>query len=115
MDHRAMLALADRYVVLLEANGALTKKADLERCFDASADRMILLCHARFQLELARRVIDRVGGQATAIRLLGCAQGLLIAAGLVTIGDVWRENRTWLDGVSTLALNAVMAELDGKG
>ena len=70
--------------------------------------------HAGWQLEMVRRVLHRLGGQATAIRLLvsSGAQGTLLARGLLTVGDVWRDNASWLDGTSVRAFDAAMAEMD---
>jgi hypothetical protein len=78
---------------------------------DITEDRSAILSHARWQLEMARVVIERVGGEATATRLLGSAQGILLAAGLVTVGETWRENKKWLDSSSIRAFGSAMADL----
>jgi hypothetical protein len=111
MNRRAMLSVANRYALLLEAHGAVVRRADLDRNFSTAADRMVLLNHARWQLEMVDRLIDRVGGLATAIRLLGSAQGILIALGLITVGDTSRDNREWLDGASIRAFDSAVEEL----
>jgi hypothetical protein len=111
MNRRALVALADRYALLLESNGAVLRRADLDPCFDAAADRLTLLCHARWQVEMIRRIIGRVGGESTAIRLLGSAQGLLVATGLTSIGETWQDNETWLDATSIRAFDSASAEV----
>ena len=60
---------------------------------------------------MVRRVIDRVGGETVAVRLLGSAQGLLIATGLVSVGEVWEENKSWLSRTSVRAFDVAMTEL----
>lgn len=116
MNHHAMLAVAACYARLLENEGAIAQRADLARRFgldrDDHVERPTLLNHARWQLEMVGRVLHRLGGEATAIRLLGSAQGILLASGLLTVGDVWRDNATWLDGTSVRAFDAAMAEMD---
>jgi hypothetical protein len=71
----------------------------------------MLLSHARWQIEMIRLVIDRVGGETTAIRLLGSAQGFMIALGLVTVAEIWGENKTWLDSTAIRAFDTALAEL----
>ena len=71
-----------------------------------------MLNHARWQLEIVRQVVHRLGGESTAIRILGSAQGLLIASGLMTVGEVWRNNEKWLDGASLRAFETTKAELE---
>ena len=112
MKRRAMLALADEYAALLDANGAVVSRANLYQRFALATDRRVMLNHARWQVEMVRQVAHRLGGESTAIRLLGSAQGLLMALGLVTLGDVWTENEKWLDGASVRAFETAMAELD---
>jgi hypothetical protein len=115
MNHRAMLELVERYAGLLESNGAAMRRADLERHFDAVEDRITLLSHARWQIEMVRMVIDRIGGESTAIRLLGSTQGLLMALGFITVAEVWEENKSWLDATSVRAFDAAMSELASAG
>ena len=115
MNYVAMLALAERYVALLEANGAVIQRANLESHFNLPEDRLVLLSHARWQVEMVRRLIDSVGGETTAIRLLGSTQGLLIATGLVTVAEVWGENKSWLPRTSIRAFDSAMAELAQRG
>jgi hypothetical protein len=55
--------------------------------------------------------MNQIGGEATAVRLLGSAQGLLVATGLLTVGTVWQDNRTWLKPESSRAFDAAMDEL----
>ena len=111
MNSRAMLALAERYITLLDANDAIPRRADVDRSFELPKDRAILLNHARWQLDMVRRVVHRLGGESTATRLLGSAQGLLVATGLLTIGRTWRDNAEWLDGASVRAFNTAMEEV----
>ena len=111
MNRRGMLALADRYAALLDANGAVLQRADVDHRFTFPADHVILLNHARWQVEMVRRVAHRLGGEPTAIRLLGSAQGLLIAMGLLTVGETWRDNTGWLEGTSIRAFDVAVAEL----
>ena len=106
-----MLALARKYARLLESNGAVLQRADLNRHFDPCTDLVVLLNHARWQVEMVCRVADRIGGEVTAIRLLGSAQGLLMAAGLITVGEVWQDNTGWLDGASVRAFDATADDL----
>jgi hypothetical protein len=112
MNSRAMLALADQYTALLDASGAIPVRADLDHSFDLPVDRVILLNHVRWQLDMVRQVVHRLGGESTATRLLGSAQGLLLAAGLLTVGDMWRDNAGWLDSASVRAFDTAMEELD---
>jgi len=112
MNSREMLAITDRYAALLESNGAVPRRVDVERNFRLPADRMVLLNHARWQLEMVRRVVHRLGGESTAIRLFGSAQGLMVAAGLLTVAETWRENAQWLDGASVRAFDTAIQELD---
>jgi hypothetical protein len=111
MKHRAMLVLANRYASLLERHGADVRRANIDHHFDIIADRDLLLSHARWQLAMVARVINRVGGEPTAMRLLGSAQGLLVAAGLLTVAQVWQDNTVWLDGASIRAFDAAKDEL----
>ena len=71
-----------------------------------------MLNHARWQVEMVRLVAHRLGGESTALRLLGSAQGLLIASGLLTVREVWNANEKWLDGASLRAFETTKAELD---
>jgi hypothetical protein len=111
VDRRTMLALADRYARLLENQGAIARRADVHRHLDVGADREMLFNHARWQLAMVHRVIRRVGGEPTAVRLLGSAQGLLVAMGLLTVEQTWRDNTEWLDGASVRAFDAAMDDL----
>jgi hypothetical protein len=113
MNRLAIVALANRYASLLDGVGAVAQRADLERRFDRGEDRSTLLNHARWQVEMVTRVIDLVGGEPTAIRLLGSAQGLLIATGLLTVGEVWLNNQEWLDGASNRAFDSAVEEMGG--
>ena len=106
-----MLSTARKYAALLEANGAVLQRADLNRHFDFNADRLVLLSHARWQVEMVSRVIDRIGGEITAVRLLGSAQGVLMTTGLITIGEVWRDNTGWLDPSSVRAFDSIVEEI----
>jgi hypothetical protein len=107
-----MLTLADNYAHLLDANGAVISRAPLDQRLALPADRLIILNHARWQVEMVRQVAHRLGGESTAIRVLGSAQGLLMASGLVTVGEVWNANEKWLDGASIRAFETTKAELD---
>ena len=111
MNRRGMLALADRYAALLDANGAILQRADIDHRFTLPADHVVLLNQARWQVEMVRRVAHRLGGEPTAIRLLGSAQGLLIAMGFLTVGETWRDNTGWLEGTSVRAFDAAITEL----
>ena len=112
MNRRAMLTLADEYAALLDVNGAVILRADLDTRFTLPTDRLIILNHARWQIEIARRVVHRLGGEGTVMRLLGSVQGLLIAVGLVTVRDVWQENEKWLDRTSVRAFETTKAEIE---
>jgi hypothetical protein len=112
MNSRGLLSLADRYVGLLESNGALLRRADLHQYFALPADRPVLLNHARWQVEIARRVLYRLGGDTTAIRMIGAAQGVLISTGLLTISETLRDNEQWLSGSSVRAFESANSELD---
>ena len=111
MNSRAMLALAARYTEILDAHEAIPVRAELDRPFSLPADRSVLLNHARWQLDMVRQVVHRLGGESTATRLLGSAQGLLMATGLLTVGDTWRDNAGWLDSASVRAFDSAMEEL----
>jgi hypothetical protein len=111
MKRREMLALADRYSSILETQGAVVQRADVSQYFDIDADREMLLNHARWQLAMVHFVIGRIGGEPTAMRLLGSAQGLLLSAGLLTISQTSQDNSGWLDGTSIRAFDAAMEEL----
>ena len=115
MDRRAMLLLAGRYASILEAHGAGVRRADINHRFDTDPDRAMLLSHARWQIAMVHRVIDRIGGEPTAIRLLGSVQGLLLANGLVTVAEVWHDNKRWLDGASIRAFDTAMDDLSATG
>ena len=108
-----MLALADRYAAILEAYGAVVRRANINHRFDLPADRDLALSHARWQIAMVHRVLDRVGGEATAIRLLGSAQGLLVATGLLTVAEVWHDNTGWLGRESIRAFDTAMDDLSG--
>jgi hypothetical protein len=108
---QGMLALARRYAAMLDSNGAVLGRAELDRHLDGGADRLALLGHARWQVEMVSRVIDRIGGESTAVRLLGSAQGIMMATGLVTIRDVWKDNTDWLDPASVRAFDSAVDEL----
>jgi hypothetical protein len=112
MNSRGLLSLADRYVGLLENNGAILRRADLHQHFALPADRSVLLNHARWQVEIARRVLHRLGGETTAIRMIGAAQGVLISTGLLTIAETLHDNEEWLSGSSVRALESTILELD---
>ena len=112
MNSRGLLSLADRYVGLLESNGALLRRADLHQHFALPADRSVMLNHARWQIETARRALYRLGGDTTAIRMIGAAQGVLISTGLLTIAETARDNEKWLSGSSVRALESATSELD---
>jgi hypothetical protein len=110
MKRRAMLTLADEYAALLDAHGAVALRADLDHSFTRSTDRLMMLNHARWQVEMVRRVAHRLGGESTAIRLLGSVQGFLMALGLLTVREVWRHNEQWLDGASIRAFEAARSD-----
>ena len=114
MNSIAMLAAVDRYAALLDGSGAMPIRADVNQEFAMPRDRLLLLNHARWQLEMVRRVLDRLGGESTAVRLLGSAQGILVATGLLTIGDTWRDNAEWLSGSSIRAFDSAMHEIDQR-
>src|SRR5436305_10568590 len=111
MDRRAMLALAQKYAWVLDSQGAVVRRADLDRLIECAHDRTLLLNHARWHIEMVNRVIDCVGGGATAIRLLGSAQGILIATGLISVGQTARDNREWLDSASNRAFDVAFEQL----
>jgi len=107
-----MLTLADEYAALLDANGAVVMRADVNQRFELPTNRLLILNHARWQVEMVRQVTHRLGGESTAIRLFGSVQGLLIASGLLTVGEAWRANEKWLDGASLRVFEMVKAEMD---
>src|SRR3954451_8628325 len=100
MDRRAMLAVAQRYAYVLDAAGAVVRRADPDHLHECTHHRTALLSHARWQIEMVSRAIDCVGGAPTAMRLLGSAQGIMMAAGLLSVGQTAQDNREWLDSAS---------------
>src|SRR5690349_24659594 len=106
---RAILAIADKYTALLEAHGAASVCAALDHRLEA--DRLALLNHARWQMEMVRKLSYRMGGHVSAIRLLGAVQGILIATGLMTVGESWSDNGRWMDKASLLAFESALEEL----
>jgi hypothetical protein len=107
-----MLTLAEEYAALLDANGAVILRAPLDQHFALPTDRLTMLNHARWQVEMVRLVAHRLGGEITAIRLLGSAQGVLMALGFKTVREVWNANEKWLDGASIRAFETTNTELD---
>ena len=110
----AMLAAVDRYAALLDASGAVPVRADVNQEFAMPRDRLLLLNHARWRLEMVRRVLNRLGGESTAVRVLGSAQGILVATGLLTVGETWRDNAEWLSGASVRAFDSAMYQIDQR-
>jgi hypothetical protein len=43
---------------------------------------------------------------------MGSAQGLLVATGIIAVGDVWQDNKTWLNPASSGAFEVAMDELN---
>ena len=106
-----MLEVAMSYIRLLEENGAKQQCADPNLRFDIRSDRTALLNHTYWQLRMVCYLIHRIGGESSAIRLFGAAQGLLIATGLITVGESWNDNKKWLDRASLLAFDSAQEEL----
>ena len=112
MNVRAMLAVADRYASLLDEHGAIVRAATPNQSLELPFDRQAALNHARWQVEMARTVVNRLGGVPTAIRLIGTAQGLLVASGVLTVEEMWRDNEELLDSASIRAFYTAKDELE---
>jgi hypothetical protein len=111
MNTRSLLKLADEYASLLEDDGAVVCSANLDRRLSLPEDRSELLNHARWQIEVARRVAHLLGGDTTAVRMLGAAQGILVSTGLLTIRDVWEHNDRWLSASSIRAFETALSDI----
>jgi len=107
-------AMAEGYDELLQRHGAVAVCADPARKFTgcSSEDRRELLNHARWQMEMTRRVLPKLGGEAAALRLLGAAQGVLVSLGVLTVGEAWLDNGAWMDPTSVAAFEQARAELE---
>ena len=111
MDVKSLIVLASKYTGVLKSNGAVARRAEIDRCFEPATDRHLLLNHAMWQLMMVRHATDCVGGTSTALQLLGSAQGILLATGLITVNEIWSENRKWLDTASARAFDELIARV----